>query len=51
MTTVTTAPRQTAEPMNPAPPVTRKRRPYSTVTDLARLRGWSTSVPRSTAVW
>ena len=24
-------------------------RPYSTVTDLARLRGWSTSVPRSTA--
>lgn len=25
------------------------RRGYSTVTDLARLRGWSTSVPRSTA--
>lgn len=24
---------------------------YSTVTDLARLRGWSTSVPRSTATW
>src|SRR3954447_12556524 len=24
---------------------------YSTVTDLARLRGWSTSVPRATAVW
>ena len=23
---------------------------YSTVTDLARLRGWSTSVPRATAV-
>lgn len=23
---------------------------YSTVTDLARLRGWSTSVPISTAV-
>ena len=23
--------------------------PYSTVTDLARFRGWSTSVPRSTA--
>jgi hypothetical protein len=22
---------------------------YSTVTDLARLRGWSTSVPRNTA--
>jgi hypothetical protein len=22
---------------------------YSTVTDLARLRGWSTSVPRDTA--
>ena len=27
------------------------RRPYSTVTDLARLRGWSTSVPRATAMW
>jgi hypothetical protein len=26
-------------------------RPYSTVTDLARLRGWSTSVPIITAVW
>src|SRR6185503_10677955 len=25
--------------------------PYSTVTDLARFRGWSTSVPRATAVW
>ena len=25
------------------------RRAYSTVTDFARLRGWSTSVPRSTA--
>ena len=25
--------------------------PYSTVTDLARLRGWSTSVPRATAMW
>ena len=24
---------------------------YSTVTDLARLRGWSTSVPRRTATW
>jgi hypothetical protein len=24
---------------------------YSTVTDLARLRGWSTSVPSITAVW
>ena len=24
---------------------------YSTVTDLARFRGWSTSVPRVTAVW
>jgi len=24
---------------------------YSTVTLLARLRGWSTSVPRSTATW
>ncbi len=23
---------------------------YSTVTDLARLRGWSTSVPRASAV-
>ena len=25
--------------------------PYSTVTDFARFRGWSTSVPLSTAVW
>ena len=25
-------------------------RPYSTVTDFARLRGWSTSVPMNTAV-
>lgn len=25
--------------------------PYSTVTDLARFRGWSTSVPMNTAVW
>ena len=24
---------------------------YSTVTDLARLRGWSTSVPFKSAVW
>ena len=24
---------------------------HSTVTDLARLRGWSTSVPRATAMW
>ena len=24
--------------------------PYSTVTDFARLRGWSTSVPMNTAV-
>ncbi len=24
---------------------------YSTVTDFARLRGWSTSVPRATAAW
>ena len=29
----------------------RGRVPYSTVTDFARLRGWSTSVPRATAVW
>jgi len=27
------------------------RTDYSTVTDLARLRGWSTSVPRATAMW
>jgi hypothetical protein len=27
-----------------------KGRPYSTVTDFARLRGWSTSVPMMTAV-
>jgi hypothetical protein len=26
-------------------------RGYSTVTDFARLRGWSTSVPFSTATW
>jgi hypothetical protein len=26
-------------------------RAYSTVTDFARLRGWSTSVPLHTAVW
>ncbi|HXG64430.1 MAG TPA: hypothetical protein VNO70_04940 [Blastocatellia bacterium] len=25
--------------------------PYSTVTDLARLRGWSTSQPRRTPMW
>ena len=24
---------------------------YSTVTDLARLRGWSTSAPRRRPVW
>jgi|LNFM01.1.fsa_nt_gb hypothetical protein len=24
---------------------------YSTVTDFAKLRGWSTSVPIRTAVW
>ena len=28
-----------------------KGRRYSTVTDFARLRGWSTSVPMNTAVW
>ncbi len=27
------------------------RHHYSTVTDFARLRGWSTSVPITTAVW
>ncbi|WP_332856885.1 helix-turn-helix transcriptional regulator [Pseudomonas aeruginosa] len=33
-------------------PASRARgRRYSTVTDLARLRGWSTSVPLSTATW
>ena len=26
-------------------------RPYSTVTDFARLRGWSASLPMRTAVW
>ena len=30
-------------------PARGRPRRYSTVTDLARLRGWSTSVPRSTA--
>ncbi len=25
--------------------------PYSTVTDFARLRGWSASFPMMTAVW
>jgi hypothetical protein len=29
--------------------IRKHRAAYSTVTDLARLRGWSTSVPRSTA--
>ncbi len=29
----------------------RADRAYSTVTDLARLRGWSTSFPMKTAVW
>ncbi len=29
----------------------RARHRYSTVTDFARFRGWSTSVPRATAVW
>ena len=29
----------------------RRRIAYSTVTLFARLRGWSTSVPFSTAVW
>lgn len=28
-----------------------RARDYSTVTLLARLRGWSTSVPFSTATW
>jgi hypothetical protein len=27
------------------------QQPYSTVTLLARLRGWSTSQPRSSAMW
>ena len=27
------------------------RHTYSTVTDFARFRGWSTSVPRCTATW
>jgi hypothetical protein len=27
------------------------RAPYSTVTDFARLRGLSTSVPRKSATW
>lgn len=27
------------------------RGPYSTVTALARFRGWSTSSPRITAMW
>ena len=40
------APRSSAE-------IDRCRGPaiYSTVTDLARLRGWSTSRPRLTATW
>ncbi len=28
-----------------------REKAYSTVTDLARFRGWSTSVPRRTATW
>ena len=38
-------PRRPRGPAIPAPS------PYSTVTDFARLRGWSTSVPRATATW
>jgi hypothetical protein len=32
-------------------PAARPRGRYSTVTDFARFRGWSTSVPFWTAVW
>jgi hypothetical protein len=38
----------------PLPPLRERRahaRAYSTVTDFARLRGWSTSLPMKTAVW
>ena len=31
--------------------LTRALDSYSTVTDLARLRGWSTSVPLTKATW
>ena len=33
------------------PPASARSADHSTVTDLARLRGWSTSVPLRTAVW
>jgi hypothetical protein len=36
--------------LHKAPQITAGRA-YSTVTDLARLRGWSTSVPFSVATW
>ncbi len=29
----------------------KKKKNYSTVTDFARLRGWSTSVPLISATW
>ncbi len=37
-------------PGRDVPAASSRRRAYSTVTDFARLRGWSTSVPLSTAV-
>src|SRR6266571_4550008 len=41
-----------ASPLNPnSPNRVESRGDYSTVTDLARLRGWSTSHPRRTAMW
>ena len=44
--------REGEPPSEPQPPgFFAMNRSYSTVTDLAKLRGWSTSQPRSTATW
>jgi hypothetical protein len=34
-----------------SPEITGADHPYSTVTDFAKFRGWSTSLPMKTAVW
>jgi hypothetical protein len=51
---IESGPRPTVFPLKPIPLwrflVDARVESYSTVTDLARLRGWSTSVPICTAV-
>ena len=45
-------PNDISSPLHAPPRYAQKSRlDHSTVTDLARLRGWSTSVPITTAVW